>query len=142
MTIYDLRCDRCGLGLIGPAGPAGAADTTGADSATGIGSAAGGPGAARLGVRFRYNPGDPRLGDDAGLVCGPCWLAMTAAWSPPGATTCRVCDEDLTGRPCLFVWRFGELLSWQLCRRHAVRFLNELRTVEPKLDERTFVLPT
>jgi hypothetical protein len=40
------------------------------------------------------------------------------------------------------VSRPSGLESWQLCRRHAVEFLNRLRTVDPKLDAETFELPT
>ena len=38
------------------------------------------------------------------------------------------------------VLRSGEPEGWQLCPEHAVEFLNQLRTVEPKLSVETLSL--
>src|SRR5437764_1166570 len=40
----------------------------------------------------------------------------------------------------LHVQRSGEAEGWQLCPEHAVQFLNQLRTVEPKLSVDTLSL--
>lgn len=121
MTVFDLRCDDCGAFLAGP----------GDDDATG------GP----FGIRFLYHPGDFLLKDDSGLLCQGCW-GRARAWlgeeRPEGR--CAVCVEPVEHAHSLHVHRSGDPLGWQLCRAHAVEFLNRLRTVEPKLDPATFTL--
>lgn len=122
VTITDLRCDWCGSFLAGLEG------TT--------------PGTGPLAVRFTYHPGELALKDDSGTLCEACWAEATAWLADPTtpAGTCTVCGANLeTGR--LVVFRPGELAAWSICRTDAVGFLNHLRTVEPKLDPSTFVLP-
>lgn len=124
MSISDLRCDQCGRSLVG-LGNGDADDDW-------------------LGVRFVYHPGDAKLRDDSGLLCRRCW-AETSEWlGEPrlGPGPCPRCDTPAAGAARLHVSCPGDLESWQLCRRHAVEFLNRLRTVDPKLDAATFVLPT
>jgi hypothetical protein len=121
VTIYDLRCDRCDRALVGPATSTLA------------------PGA--HGVRFRYHPGAPELGDDAGLLCQACWAAHTEWFGAPVLGRCSRCGTDLRAAPALVVSGEGDLAGWQLCTAHALDFLNSLRTVEPKLDPATFRLP-
>jgi DNA-directed RNA polymerase subunit RPC12/RpoP len=122
MTIFDLRCDRCGTAIIGPA-------TADRDDD-------------RYGVRFAYHPGSRELSDNSSMVCSACWTAMenwlgdeTEEVDEP---TCSVCGVALES--CLFVHRGGST-QWLLCHAHAIEFLNSLRTVEPKLDADSFVLP-
>src|ERR1044072_8234946 len=47
MTVFDVRCDRCGAELASPDGA----------------------------IRFLYHPGDLVLKDDSGLLCRSCWRA-------------------------------------------------------------------
>lgn len=123
MTVFDLRCDRCGSLLAGP-GDDGAAE---------------GP----FGIRFMYHPGDPLLRDDAGLLCQACWQAITSPLDPERPEgRCAECGRVVGRRASLHVHRAGDPLGWQLCPRHAAVFLNALRTVEPKFDPRTFTLPS
>lgn len=121
MTIYDLRCDRCDRALVGPAASTPA------------------PGA--RGVRFRYHPGAPELGDDAGLLCEACWTACAAWLGARVLGRCSRCGVDLRAAPVLVVSGGGDLSGWLLCTAHALELLNSLRTVEPKLDPATFRLP-
>ncbi|HET6953027.1 MAG TPA: hypothetical protein VFI47_21785 [Acidimicrobiales bacterium] len=121
MTIYDLRCDRCDAVLVGPATPT--------------------PGGGVRGVRFRYHPGAPELGDDAGLLCEACWHDCAAWFGAQVIGQCSRCGVDLRAAPALVVSAVGELAGWLLCTADALEFLNSLRTVEPKLDPRTFRLP-
>lgn len=120
MTIFDLLCDRCGIQLVGPASVLGSATS-------------------RRGIRFVYHPGDPTHADGSSLVCRSCWATM-AAWlgdrSPD--PRCSVCATAVDAS--LFV-EHDDRGAWRLCTDHAVEFLNGLRTVEPKLDPATFVLP-
>lgn len=125
MTIFDLRCDRCAAPLIGLAGWRESAGASGAHE----------------GVRFEYDPGHPAMADNSGLLCVACWSAATTALGRPGGLRCAECGVELAGQPLLRVGRHGSLDRWHLCREHAVRWLNHLRTVEPKLDLATFVLP-
>ena len=124
MTIADLHCDGCGRMLAGLASTDADADTTG--------------------LRFVYHPGRADLRDDSGLLCGRCW-ADTVAWFGAeailGPAPCPRCDAPPSDEPRLHVSLLHDLRAWQLCRRDAVAFLNRLRTVEPKLDPETFVLP-
>lgn len=122
MTIYDLRCDRCDLALVGPA-----------TASTRDG---------RHGVRFRYHPGTADLGDDAGLLCETCWRHCEAWLGTRTLAACSRCGADLRGAPMLVVTAVGDLAGWLLCAPDACEFLNSLRTVEPKLDPATFRLPT
>lgn len=120
MTIFDFRCDRCGTELIGPSrGPD--------DDERG------------RAVRFTYHPGDPALSDNSSMVCSRCWSEMTA-WlgveSSPNQ--CSVCETALDSS--LYI-QAGPT-TWRLCPAHAVELLNSLRTVMPKLDLETFVLPS
>lgn len=120
MTIYDLRCDRCGDVLTGPA----------------LGASG-----SRRGVRFRYHPGTPELGDDAGLLCERCWQDVVAWSGTPEVDRCSRCGADLRAAPALVVAAVGEVTGWLLCTPDALELLNSLRTVEPKLDPETFRLP-
>lgn len=140
MTIYDLRCDRCGISLIGLAG-GGAPTNEPADACSMSVGRSEQPPAGQRGVRFRYHPPDRSLGDDAGLVCMACWERLTGRWSV-SPLQCAACGVDLADAPCVSVLPYGELLAWRLCRLDAVTFLNQLRTVEPKLDQDTFVIPS
>lgn len=121
VTIYDLRCDRCDNVLVGPAAPT--------------------PAAGRRGVRFRYHPASPVLGDDAGLLCEACWNDSTTWFGAQVIGRCSRCGVDLRTAPVLVVAETGDLAGWLLCTTHALEFLNSLRTVEPKLDPATFRLP-
>lgn len=121
MTIFDMCCDRCGTLLVGP--------TEGEETA--------GP----FGVRFLYHPGDFFHKDDSGMLCGRCWSA-TMAWlgaeRPEGC--CAVCQVAVEHARSLHLHRSNDPYGWQLCKLHAVEFLNGLRTVDPKLDLDTFTL--
>lgn len=120
MTIFDLRCDRCGITLVGLAPSDGQASE-------------------RRGVRFSYHPGRAELADNSSLVCSGCWSAISD-WlgEQPDEAACTICS--VSAESCLFI-HSGGLTVWRLCPEHAVEFLNTLRTVEPKLDPGTFVLP-
>ena len=120
MTIFDLRCDRCGIAVVGPSSHADLAKE-------------------RLGVRFAYHPGRAELSDNSSLVCTGCWTDI-ADWlgEQPLAEVCAVCNTTVAS--CLHI-EAGGLSVWRLCHGHAIEFLNTLRTVEPKLDPDTFVLP-
>jgi hypothetical protein len=121
MSVSDLSCDHCGAYLVAPA----------EDEVTE------GP----YGIRFLYHPGNFLLKDDSGLLCTTCW-ARTRNWlgeeRPEGR--CSVCGEAIEHSRSLHVHRAGDPIGWQLCKDHAVEFLNRLRTVEPKLDPATFTL--
>lgn len=93
-------------------------------------------------MRFRYHPGAPELGDDAGLLCEACWDACTEWLGKPVPGECSRCGVDLRAAPVLVVSGGGDLAGWLLCTAHALAFLNSLRTVEPKLDPTTFRLPS
>lgn len=122
MTLTDMRCDRCGLVLAGPAVP-GALDPL-------------------SGVRFSYHPGDPRMRDDSGVVCGSCWAGWTAELGVPRGRVCARCEVPVTRRTSLHLRRADEVGNgWQLCAAHAVDLLNQLRTVLDKLDPQTFRFP-
>lgn len=122
MTLTDLRCDRCGRGLCGPAGGASA------------GSAAG--------VRFGYHPGDPRMRDDSGVLCVGCWDDWTAVLGEPRARQCACCGTPVTRTGSLHLRRTDVAGNgWQLCAGHAVELLNQLRTVVDKLEVSTFRFP-
>jgi hypothetical protein len=111
--VYDQRCDRCGGYLAMP------------DEA----------------VRFLYHPGDLALKDDSGLLCQGCWSGLLAWLGPQGVeNVCARGGEPVEHPTSLHIQRTGEGDGWQLCRAHAVEFLNRLRTVEPKLDPETFTL--
>lgn len=113
MTVFDVRCDRCGSELTRPTDA----------------------------VRFVYHPGDMVLKDDSGLLCRACWRAAKG-WlgvdQPSGH--CARCGTAVDHACSLHVLRSGESTGWQLCREHAVAFLNQLRTVEPKLSVETLAL--
>lgn len=113
MSVFDLRCDRCGATIARP------------DD----------------GVRFLYHPGDFLLKDDSGMLCLACW-ETTASWlGGQGAKNrCSVCGVAVEHSGSLHVHRANDPPSWQLCRVHAVEFLNALRTVEPKLELESFTL--
>ncbi len=121
MSVFDLLCDDCGAYLTGPGDD---------ESAAGA-----------FGIRFLYHPGDFFLKDDSGLFCQKCWAGVRARLGedrPEGR--CAVCGEAVEHSRSLHVHRAGDPLGWQLCRRHAVEFLNRLRTVEPKLELEGFTL--
>jgi hypothetical protein len=114
VTVSDLSCDVCGRFLPGPGS----------------------------GVRFVYHPGVPELRDDSGLACAACWAAATQGHdmgAPAGR--CAACAEPAARQQSLHLRRFDDPRSWRLCGRHAVAFLNSLRTVDPKLDPDTFRFP-
>lgn len=121
MTVTDLHCDRCDRLLAGPGG-----------------EVAAGP----YGVRFVYHPGDPRLSDDSGLLCRDCWAETVALLGPDRAMNrCAVCAATVERLTSLHLRGAGEASTWQLCVVHAIDFLNQLSTVEPKLDPATFRFP-
>jgi hypothetical protein len=106
MTVFDTRCDRCGTELNGP----------------------------NEAVRFLYHPGDPVLKDDSGLLCRACWrAALTWLGVEQPHNACARCGMAVEQAGSVHVARSGEAEAWQLCPEHAVQFLNQLRTVEPKL---------
>lgn len=121
MTVFDLQCDRCGSILLGPA-----------DDAAPEGA---------FGIRFLYHPGDFFKKDDAGMLCGSCWSAATE-WLGAERVEgrCAVCGVEVEHALSLHLHRANDPYGWQLCKSHAVAFLNGLRTVEPKLDPETFTL--
>jgi hypothetical protein len=53
---------------------------------------------------------------------------------------CARCGIAVEQSRSVHVQRSGEPESWQLCPAHAVEFLNQLRTVEPKLSVETLSL--
>ncbi len=113
MTINDLRCDVCGRVLPGPGS----------------------------GVRFGYHPGVPELRDSSGLACTTCWNEATVELDLSARSRCAACGQPVTRQQSLHVRNLADPRSWQLCAGDAVRFLNRLRTVEPKLDLATFRFP-
>ncbi|MHB8340798.1 MAG: hypothetical protein ACYDB7_06430 [Mycobacteriales bacterium] len=122
MTVADLRCDRCGRGLGLPPGMAGAAH--------------------QASVRFSYHPGDPHLRDNSGLACAACWAELARSWlAEPTPARCAACSATLTRFTSLHVKSSAGEGTRQLCRAHAMEFLNALSTVEPKLDPQTFRFP-
>ena len=122
MTIRDARCDRCGTQVVGLAAP--------------------GETATDMGIRFTYHPGDPRMRDDAGMLCGRCWEQWSGALGDPLLRACARCGVALTRRSSLHLRRLDTPGNgWQLCARHAAETLNSLRTVDPKLDPDSFRLP-
>ena len=114
MTISDLRCDFCGRLIATPSEA----------------------------VRFGYHPGAPQLGDNSGLACALCWAdAVGGLGGPAALRSCAVCGEAVTRTRSLHLRRLDSHHTWRLCAGHAARFLNLLRTVEPKLDAATFRFP-
>ncbi len=127
MTISNTRCDRCGSplsGLVDPGTPLEPGDTPD-----------------RPGVRFSYHPGEVSLVDDSGVVCLTCWEEWTRPLGQPTSLECAVCSTALSRKESLFLRPVGADVAWQLCARHAAEQLNQLLTVEPKLDRETFRLP-
>ena len=121
MTVFDLLCDRCAMVLLGPAEDVEPA----------------GP----FGIRFMYHPGDFLLKDDSGMLCGRCWTdALAWLGNERAEGSCAVCHVHLEHAQSLHVHCANDPYGWQLCKSHAVEFLNSLRTVEPKLDLDTFTL--
>lgn len=120
MTVADMRCDRCGCVLVGPAGS---------------GLAEG-----RSAHRFLYHPGDVGLRDDSGLLCDGCLEQARGELGASAKNRCCVCSVTLARDRSLFVYLGGTTKPWQLCATHGASFLNTLRTVEPKLDPSTFTL--
>jgi hypothetical protein len=113
MTVFDVRCDRCGVELTVPAEA----------------------------VRFLYHPGDLLLKDDSGLLCRSCWraaLSWLGVEQPEGA--CARCAVPVEHGRSIHLQRTGDDTGWQLCPEHGVAFLNQLRTVEPKLTVETLSL--
>ncbi len=122
VTISDLRCDVCDVLLTGLiAGPGG-------DSCA-------------SGVRFSYHPGDPGMRDDSGVLCDACWSAWADGLGEPRARVCAMCGAAVTRTSSLHLRRIDTRATWQLCPPHAADLLNQLRTVQPKLDRATFQLP-
>ena len=110
MTVFDMRCDRCGTELPVPTDA----------------------------VRFIYHPGDILLKDDSGLLCRSCWRAALG-WLgvEQPENLCARCGVALEHSRSVHLQRSGDEGGWQLCPEHAVAFLNQLRTVEPKLSVET-----
>lgn len=138
MTIFNLRCDRCGRGVAGPI-----ADTPTAGGLTTGSLKPDGPAepSEHLGVRFLYHPGDFFLKDDAGMLCGACWSDVRAWLGTDFAEgRCAACGEAVEHARSLHLHRANDPYGWQLCKAHAVEFLNGLRTVEPKLTPETLTL--
>lgn len=121
MTISNLRCDVCDV-LV-----AGLTDGTSEDAAGG--------------VRFSYHPGDPGMRDESGLLCATCWSAWVDRLGTPAARICAVCRTAVSRTTSLHVRRVDNRETWQLCTPHAAELLNQLSTVQPKLDPATFRLP-
>ena len=96
MTVFDIRCDRCGVELNRP------------DDA----------------VRFLYHPGDMVLKDDSGLLCRSCWRAALG-WLgvEQRENVCARCGLAVEHARSLHVQRSGEAEGWQLCPEDAVAFL-------------------
>ncbi len=130
MSVSNARCDRCSMpvtGLIDPENlhlPAGSDDER-----------------ERRGVRFSYHPGEVALRDDSGILCLECWREWTAPLGEPTSFVCAICGSTLSREESLFVRPVGAKTAWQLCAPDAVDLLNQLETVEPKLDKETFHLP-
>lgn len=93
------------------------------------------------GIRFVYHPGAAELRDDSGLACVPCWDTVERPLDLSVTGRCAACAEPAPWRASLHVHRSDVPGSWRLCTRHAVGFLNALRTVQPKLDAATFRFP-
>ncbi|MEZ5096829.1 MAG: hypothetical protein R2731_12350 [Nocardioides sp.] len=127
MTMSKLRCDCCGRPVTGLVDPE-RADSDPAD-------------APHLGVRFSYHPGDVALVDDSGILCRRCWQEWTDPLGEPETFACALCSRRLTREESLFLRPVGAQVAWQLCAPHAVDQLNQLTTVEPKLDRELFHLP-
>ena len=114
MTISDLCCDFCGRRLPGPGGA----------------------------VRFGYHPGTPQFRDNSGLACEPCWADAVGRLDESAATrSCAGCGEAIMRTRSLHLRRLDSSHAWRLCASDAARFLNLLRTVDPKLDPVTFRFP-
>lgn len=120
MSVTDMRCDRCGNVLAGPAGLEGV----------------GGRGA----VRLVYHPGSYKLKDDSGLLCEGCASAVRDELGERTEGRCGLCGEPVEHKRSVHVFVAMDPKSWQLCPRHGAEFLNTLRTVSPKLDPETFTL--
>lgn len=127
MTVSSARCDLCGrpvTGFLDVESPA----------FSGVLEH-------RVGVRFSYHPGDVALIDDSGILCASCWQRWTAPLGEPESFRCAVCSIALTRPESLFLRPVGAEVAWQLCAPHAVDQLNQLLTVDPKLDRDAFHLP-
>ena len=113
MTVFDVRCDRCGSELTSPDGA----------------------------VRFLYHPGDLMLKDDSGLLCRSCWrAALTWLGVEQRTDVWARCGVPVEQTRSVHILRSGEPEAWQLCPQHGVDFLNQLQTVEPKLSVDTLRL--
>lgn len=122
MTISNLRCDSCDALL-----PGLIPDSSGEQRGGG--------------VRFSYHPGDPRMRDDSGVLCGGCWTELASRLREPRAHSCAECGAKVAWRSSLHLRPAGSREAWQLCSVHAAEILNRLTTVEPKFDPETFQLP-
>jgi ribosomal protein L37E len=120
MTVTDMRCDRCGIFLVGPAGP---------DAVPG-----------RSARRFLYHPGDFHLRDDSGLFCDRCADGMREILGEHRKAHCATCGVPVERERSLYFYVGGDDKPWQLCAPHAAELLNTLRTVDPKLDPASFTL--
>ena len=107
MTVFDVRCDRCGTEFTRPTEA----------------------------IRFVYHPGNVGLQDDSGLLCRSCWRAAKG-WLgvDQPENHCARCGLAVESTRSVHILRSGEETGWQLCPEHGVAFLNQLRTVEPKLS--------
>jgi hypothetical protein len=122
VSTSDLRCDRCGILLSGPA-----------TSGSGPSSTAG--------ARLAYHPGDLAMRDDSGLLCGSCWSELSGWLAEQRLGACSVCGTSVTRYGSLHVRKGDAPGGWQLCAHHAADLLNSLRTVQPKFDRDAFRLP-
>lgn len=127
MSVSNARCDRCGLPVTGLLDPENA--DLPADSSS------------RGGIRFSYHPGEISLRDDSGILCLSCWAEWTDPLGEATSFVCAACGKPLSREESLFLRPVGAKTAWQLCAPDAVDMLNQLETVQPKLDKETFHLP-
>src|SRR5260370_528470 len=95
----------------------------------------------RLHLRFLCHPGALLVKAGSGLLCRSCWRAALG-WLgvEQQVNVCARCGIPVEHARSVHVQRSGESEGWQLCPEHAVEFLNQLRTVEPKLSVETLSL--
>ncbi|MGH2831080.1 MAG: hypothetical protein ACRDJM_11410 [Actinomycetota bacterium] len=96
-------------------------------------------------VRLYMHPGDAKIRDDRLLICRGCWDGLVLRLGAPEREgICCVCespvDYDASLHLLEMTGRIGEAPTRQLCREHAVEFLNGLRITEPKVTVETLAL--
>ena len=113
MTVFDVRCDRCGKELTSP----------------------------NDAIRFLYHPGDLVLKDDSGLLCRSCWRAALG-WMgvEQRENACARCGIAVEHSRSVHSSAAESPRAGSSAAQHAVEFLNQLRTVEPKLSVETLSL--